>query len=231
MNLIERTFNPTRLLLAWQTPKGGPLYSVGELIQRNDQTDFRYLIGTDDFQAAADQGFSGYSAFPLRKGEFTDGVMDVFMRRLPPRKRGDFAQYLEKFRLSPDADLSDFALLGYSGAKLPSDSFSVLWPMDDITAPAEVLLDVAGFRYQNVSMKDLSIGMMVSFIPEPENEIDNGAIRIETSGRRIGYVKRAQCDAVRTWIDRYVIEAQLERFNGTPERPVIYVFCRLRSAS
>jgi hypothetical protein len=138
---------------------------------------------------------------------------------------------LEKFRLSPDADLSDFALLGYSGAKLPSDSFSVLWPMDDITAPAEVLLDVAGFRYQNVSMKDLSIGMMVSFIPEPENEIDNGAIRIETSGRRIGYVKRAQCDAVRTWIDRYVIEAQLERFNGTPERPVIYVFCRLRSAS
>lgn len=229
MHFIEHTFAPTRLLLVWQAPDGRDrtLFAVGELRELGGTVAFRYLPDTDDFRRAVAQGFQCYPAFPRHEVEYTEGVMDSFMRRLPPRSRGDYAKYLEQWRLPASAALSDFALLAYSGAKLPSDGFSVIWPLDDVTAPGEILLEVAGFRYQGVGLDALSIGMPVTFTAEPDNEKDSKALRIEVNGRRIGYVKRMQRDAVMNWLADYDVEAWLERFNGTAERPIVYVFCRL----
>lgn len=229
MHFIEHTFAPTRLLLVWQAPDGRDrtLFAVGELREQGGMVTFRYLPDTTDFHMAVEQGFSCYPAFPKYDVEYSDGVMDSFMRRLPPRSRGDYAKYLEQWRLPAGAVLSDFALLGYSGAKLPSDGYTVIWPLDEVTAPGEILLEVAGFRYQGVGLGELSIGMPVTFAAEPDNEKDSKALRIEVNGRRIGYVKRMQRDAIMNWLADYDVEAWLERFNGTAERPVVYIFCRL----
>ncbi|MHB8253726.1 MAG: HIRAN domain-containing protein [Acidiferrobacter sp.] len=227
MHLIEHTFNPARLLLVWQAPKGGSLFVVGELRDRGGVVVFQYLRGTNDLKEALVEGFSYYPAFPKPESEYTEGVMDAFMHRLPPRSRADYSKYLEQWRLPADAELSDFALLGYAGAKLPSDGFSVVWPLDEVTAPGEILLEVAGFRYQNVKLDELAIGMPVTFVSEPENDKDPKAVRMEVEGKRIGYAKRAQREAVGNWLTNYDVDARLERFNGTAERPVVYIFCRL----
>lgn len=229
MHLIEHTFTPTRLLLVWQAPDGRDrtLLVVGELRDQGGVVSFRYLPDTEDFRKAVDLGFVCYPAFRKHDGEYTDGVMDSFLRRLPPRSRGDFSKFLEQWRLPATATLSNFALLAYSGAKLPSDGFSVVWPLEEVKAPGEVLLEVAGFRYQGIDLNELSVGMPVSFVPEPENPKDNMALRIEANGRRIGYVKRLQRDAVVNWLAHYDVDAFIDRFNGTAERPIVYVFCRL----
>lgn len=227
IQFIEHIFTPTRLLLAWQAPGGGRLFSVGELLNRDGIIKFRYLSDSDDFRMAVEQGFSIYPAFPICESEYSEDVMAAFMRRLPPRSRGDYSKYLEQWRLRNDACLSDFALLAYSGAKLPSDGFSVVWPLEEVTAPGEILLEVAGFRYQGVGLNELSVGMSAAFVPEPENESDDKALRIEVGGKRIGYVKRAQRDVVMKWLSDYDLNISLERFNGTDDRPVVYIFCRL----
>jgi len=229
MHLIEHTFSPTRLLLAWQAPDSNDRshFVVGELRERDALVSFRYLTNAEDFRKAVALGFACYPAFRKHEREYTEGVMSAFLRRLPPRSRGDFPRFLKQWCLAPDAALSDFALLAYSGAKLPYDGFSVVWPMDEVGAPGEVLLEVAGFRYQGVPTSELSPDMQVRFFPEPENEVDHKAIRIEAGGRKIGYVKRAQRDAVASWLARCDVEASIDRFNGTAERPVVYVFCRL----
>jgi len=229
MHLIEHTFSPTRLLLAWQAPdsEDRSYFVIGELRDQDGVVTFRYLPDTEDFRKAVALGFACYPAFRKWEREYTDGVMASFLRRLPPRSRGDFPKFLEQWRLTTQSTLSDFALLAYSGGRLPSDGFSVVWPMDEVQAPGEVLLEVAGFRYQGIDLSELSVGMPVSFVPEPENPYDHKALRIEIEGRRIGYVKRAQRTAVSTWLAQYKVEASLERFNGTKERPVIHVFCRL----
>lgn len=67
----------------------------------------------------------------------------------------------------------------------------------------------------------------MTFQLEPENPRDPRALRMEVGGRRIGYVKRLQRDAVLGWLDRYDIDASIERKNGTRERPLIFVFCAL----
>ncbi len=147
------------------------------------------------------------------------------MRRLPPRKRGDFSKYLEQWRLAPDVEISDFALLGHTGAKLPNDGFSLINPFDGVTAPLEFYIEVAGFRYQKeISLNDISVGMTVNFIAEPENQHDHQAVRIELLEKKIGYVNKVQSHAFKRWLDNCTVHAVVERINGTEERPLIYIY-------
>ncbi len=231
MNFIEHLVEPERLLLVWQAPDGKvrARLEVGELLREGEEITFRYLTESEDFARACELGFTCYPAFRKTDRDYTTSVMDTFMRRLPPRKRGDFSRYLEQWRLTAETTPSDFALLAYSGAKLPNDGFSVDWPLAEVEAPCELLLEVAGFRYQEgVEISDLAEGMSVQFQLESENPYDPRALSVEVDGQRIGYVKRSQRDAVLSWLERYEVEAVIERLNGTPDRPLVYLFCRIR---
>lgn len=230
MNLIRHVPQPNRLLLVWQSPEGKSRirFVVGEICRINESYVFRYLVDTDDFNAAVAEGFVCYPAFRKHNQEYNDSILETFLRRLPPRKRGDFNKYLEQWRLSSDIDISDFALLGHTGAKLPNDGFSLINPFDDIKAPFEFYIEVAGFRYQKtVSLSDISLGMPVNFIAEPENEHDHQAVRIEASGRKIGYINKAQSPAFLRWFDHHAINGVIERINGTEERPLVYIYGRV----
>src|SRR4030042_2769470 len=96
------------------------------------------------------------------------------MRRLPPRSRGDFGRYLDSLRIQKDAEISDFALLGYSGAKLPDDDFTVVNTFENAVPPFELLLHVQGYRYYVARLPLASIkpGQEANFQAEPENEFD-----------------------------------------------------------
>ena len=58
----------------------------------------------------------------------------------PPRSRGDFGRFLGALRIKADAEISDFALLGYSGAKLPDDDFTVIHPFENASVPFEFMV-------------------------------------------------------------------------------------------
>lgn len=227
MNLIKRVTDPERLLLVWQAPEGKSRarYVVGELCQREGQVVFHYLTDTEEFKKACAEGFVCYPAFRKTSLEYTQGVLDSFLRRLPPRKRGDFGKYLEQWRLAVNVEISDFALLGHTGAKLPNDGFSLINPFDYIELPHEFYIEAAGFRHQqNISVNDISVGMNAVFIAEPSNEYNVDAVRIEIDGKKIGYVNNAQCNAFNRWLDQYSIKACVERINGTSDRPLIYIY-------
>lgn len=232
MNLIHRVHQPNRLLLVWQSPEGKSRkrFVVGELCLVGSNYLFRYLVDTVDFSNACDEGFACYPAFRKLNHEYHEGVLETFLRRIPPRRRGDFNKYLEQWRLASDVDISDFALLGHTGAKLPNDGFSLINPFDDVVAPYQFYIEVAGFRYQSsVALTDISIGMTVDFIREPENSHDDQAVRIEVMGRKIGYVNKVQSPAFRRWLESYQLTGSIERINGTESRPLIYVMGNLLS--
>ncbi len=101
---------------------------IGEVLSEKPSGDivFRYLKGTDDFQAAEAAGFKGFPAFRLEDTEIRHGVLESLMRRLPPRNREDFGDYLRLHGLPASFKLSDLALLGHTGARLPSDGFALV---------------------------------------------------------------------------------------------------------
>ncbi|WP_404361438.1 HIRAN domain-containing protein [Methylotuvimicrobium sp. KM1] len=90
-------------------------------------------------------------------------------------------------------------------------------------------MEVEGFRYQRpIALKDISVGMNVDLVAEPENEHDHQAVRIEAMGNKIGYVNKVQSPAFIRWLqDDNTITAVIERINGTEERPLIYIYGRI----
>jgi HIRAN domain len=226
-HLIQTICEPQRLLLAWQAsdPDGERTrFAVGELLRERDQCVLRYLAG-EQVDRARSLGFSGYPAFDASHVEHRKGVMAAFLRRLPPRSRSDFEAYKTQFRLASDLKFSDFALLAYTEAKLPSDGFSIVNPLTDVCGPCQFVFEVAGHRhYAGKLGKPLTVGQRVNLVPEPTNKWDPNAVRIEANSEVVGYVNRLQAAAFLRWIDRGVVEAYVDRLNGNAARPRLFMF-------
>lgn len=239
MNWIENICEPRRLFLAWQAPDHAGdrfRWAVGE-VTASPQIQLRYYTG-DEF-ASHNQGrsvsdiehlgYRGYPGFRTRVLTHTDGVAESLMRRLPPRSRSDFDEYRKHFRLSATLAVSDFALLAYTEAKLPSDGFSVVNPLDCGEITFELMLEVAGARYYTNDTPRLQIGQQVQFVAEPDNHFDANAIMVCVAGFKIGYVNRLQAKAFRRWLGTADLQAVVERINGTSDRPRIFLFVRVRN--
>ncbi|MBB1648466.1 MULTISPECIES: HIRAN domain-containing protein [Delftia] len=234
MSSISHLCEPSRLLLTWQglesatNPKARYRYVVGELVPTDDPSvvTFRYLSDTPDFRAAREYGFKGHPAFRLNEKESVwSDVLQTFMRRLPPRKREDFPAYLQRHLLPHPFALSDLALLGYTGARLPSDGFSLSPVFDCTKLPCQLVTEVAGTRHY-ATLQDVEavrVEDVAELILEPENETDPEAIRVDIGGKKMGYINRVVNTNVHGWLEHAVVTAKVCKKNGTPERPLIYI--------
>ncbi len=230
MHFIKHFIEPTRLLLAWQSSNEAHRfrYIVGELSRVDNEVTLLYLTKTEEFRLAQEKGFEGYPAFPLTQ-EIYHQVLDTFMRRLPPRTRGDFAQYLEGLRLPSNAELSDFSLLGYSGAKLLSDGFSIIHPFDNASTPCELLIEVVRFRHLPEDQRAIKIGDAASFLKEDSHPVTHEpAVHIVVNEKKIGYVNRGLVPTFLDWMESNCsINAWVEKFNGTAGRPAAYIYVEI----
>lgn len=228
MNKLEHIVEPSRLLLTWQpadervSPRTRRV--VAEITNANGQVFFRYLKDTSDFEAAKLAGFVGFPAFDLKQTEFNQDVVESLIRRLPPRNREDFSEYLALHRLPYPFNYSDIALLGYTGARLPSDGFSLVPEFPKEVIPCDYLLEVAGVRHVlGGAVDELRVGDPVSFALDTSNPVDANALVVMHQGKPIGYVNRALRDSFHYWISNYHVSGTLERLNGRPDRPLVYV--------
>lgn len=244
VNLIEHVVEPQRLFLLWQPRRpssDGMRRIVGELWRRGDDADLVYLVDSAEYAQAMELGFDGdYPGFPVSRSTAHERVLGAFMLRLPPRSRRDFPDFLASLRLPADCVrpdvMSDFALLGYFGAKLPGDDFTVIHPFDDAVPPFEIMLLVAGYRYHMDTLPwvTLQLGMEVAFVAEPSNPLDPWAIQALVpvlSDCVVGHVPRGLLPSFHRWLAAGLsVTATIERLNGTAENPLVYLFVRVRTA-
>lgn len=231
--ILEHILEPKRLLLTWQpadeAASARTRRVVGCLEEIDGQSVFRYLKDSEDFRKAQDAGFEGYPAFRLN--DLKDchvGAIESFLRRVPPRKREDFGKYLNQHRLPSPFAYNDIALLGYTGARLPSDGFAFVPDFAPEDVPCDFLLEVAGVRHCLQDISNLSIEDVVSFDTHVLNDVDTDAIAIQHDGIKIGYVNRALRKTFRSWLDTKQVTASIERLNGKPERPMVYLLVQVR---
>lgn len=231
MDPLRHIVEPSRLLMTWQ-PADERVFPrtrrvVGEIYPgkiEQGEWSFNYCFDSADFIAATEHGFAGYPAFKLDRREHLQGVRETLLRRLPPRSREDFSEFLAMHRLPYPFPASDLALIGYTGARLPSDGFSFV-PVFPLTQePCEYILEVAGVRHNFVgNIADIEIGDSVTFVQDPSNEVDNNAILVQSKGKNLGYVNRALLGAFNYWLSSGSLRGMVDRKNGKPERPMIYV--------
>jgi hypothetical protein len=233
MHFIDHIVEPTRLYLAWQPTSEDchTRYIVGELLKEVcGDISLRYFLDTKDVNDAIKAGFDGYLAFPALE-KVHHNVLDSFLRRIPPRERGDFTQYLEGLRLHPEAQLSDFALLGYSGAKLLSDGFSLIHPFDNVAGTCELMTEVSGFRHYVTQLNsELKVGDTVSLAIECNDVVSQRAVRVTYGDQLVGYINRGLKDTFIDWItNKRLVNAFVEKVNATSHRPAMYIFIQIKS--
>ena len=222
MHKIRHIVEPERLLLTWQDPISRSRYVVGQVTRDNGGYRFCYLPG-DDLDVAKSKGFKGYPAFPHFDKVYRLGVMESFMTRLPPRSREDFGKFLDYWYIDNSLrdSISNFALLGYTGAALPRDGFRFI-PVFPPSAHLEFIAEVAGHRYQEGACK---IGEKVRFASEPDNRHDLQAIRVENrGGLKLGYVMHGLNRQFGEWLVNGRLSGEAVRINGTSERPMVLVY-------
>jgi hypothetical protein len=231
MNFIEHVLNFDKLFLIWQgvNDPSHLRYAVAELTNNaSNDVSLRYLTSTDDFKKAMQLGFGGYPAFSIDREVHSNGVLEAFMRRIPSRKREDFNKYLEILRLKSDSNINDFTLLGYSGAKLPGDTFSIFPCFENQNNSFEFLMEVAGFSYMNVAIDEITLGATVSFQSDIENKYDTDAIKISMNGTQIGFVPRILLSVFHKWVnDNRVEKTIIERKNGQADKPTLYALIKI----
>lgn len=238
---IEVPPEPSELTLAWRAPESQAdrrRWAVGLLSNHNSRPSFRYLEG-DEFRVAnfghspdelTTHGFRGYPTFELRKsdgGKFYDGVMEAFLRRLPPPTRSDFPRFLEfhRYRGRP---LSPMSLLALTSARLPNDGFSLIDRLDPLSQASDLVLEIMGFRHRVHQPGLLKEGMELMLTAEPTNAFDPDAVRLDAADIPIGYVDRLQAASIATWLRTRSVSCWLCRQNGRPDAPRAFAFLSMR---
>jgi hypothetical protein len=235
---IEKPMEPARLFLAWQAPEGQTdrlRWAVG-VIDNGPRQTFHYFDadelplhnagrGLDRLKVA---GFVGYPAFPFEAGRWFDtDILKTFLRRLPPISRGDFNQYQDYFSIRPGSSLSGPVLLALTEARLPSDGFSIVDPLDPEAAECDSVFEIAGYRYEGAG-RDLEVGDDLTLKPDPSNAHDPNAVAVYSGSDRVGFVNRIQAPAVGRWLSSRSVTCQVLRKNGRADAPRAYALISVR---
>jgi hypothetical protein len=211
----------------------GRRYIIGELERIGDNVILHYFKNNQDFKDAIKLGFKGYSIFDINQDVHDLNIMSTLERRIPLSQRTDFDDFLRYHRIEPNVGrkMSEFALLGYTGGKLPGDAFSFVHTFEEANIPCELTIDVAGARHYKEYLPPLGtlLGKQVSFQAEHENVQDPMAVAIKIRNvKLIGYVNRAQTATFNKWIaNNYEIDGTIERINGTSDRPNILLYVKV----
>jgi hypothetical protein len=78
---------------------------------------------------------------------------------------------------------------------------------------------LAGFRYADASLvwPELKLGDRLDLVREPDNPYDRNAVRVEWRGRKLGYVPRAENQALAWAMDRgETVTARISRLREHP---------------
>ena len=229
LNPIE----PNRLKVVWQS--GGSdrsKYVVGELVRAGGRVSLSYFLDSEQFFRAFAAGFRGHPAFPMRNPCHHENVLEILARRLPSRQRNDFYLYLVRHNINPNVSISDFALLGYTNGKLPSDGFSFVIDFRFQELPLVFPIEISGFRYHggmSIPTENL-LKSYVTFHHEAENPYDPYAISVASDGIVLGYVPRYYAEDLRKWHHWISLSGFIDRIEGPPKKPEVHVMLHIQKA-
>ncbi|MDX1919077.1 MAG: HIRAN domain-containing protein [Candidatus Caenarcaniphilales bacterium] len=223
-HIIKNIKEPKVLYLMWQDLSSNDRnrYHIGNLYEDR----FEYL--KENFPSK----FDGFPAFSPETEIHTGNVLSVFISRCPPKERITYNNFLEAYGLDPEQaevkNISDFALLGYTGAYLPSDEFHLFNPFKDIEPPFQFVMKIAGAHRHCRMLKDLGWQPdddELKIVPEPENKNDSQAISVTLQCTKLGYIPKGLTQSFHSWLDsKFKISLHLYRANGSEEHRFLYCF-------
>jgi hypothetical protein len=227
---VEHIVNPHELFLMWKDMDGNR-HKIGSLFSDC----FRYLPpNSPEIVQAKTKGFEGFPAFDMVSLEHKN-PLPIFMRRCPPKDRRDYDTYLKAFALDPNSEqvkgISDFTLLGYTGAYVTANPFNLINPYISNDPPFEFVMQVAGAHHylESFDMEAL-VGKKLMAEKEENNKKDKDAVVLKYDNQTFGYIPKGLHNSFSKWIDKnWIKKLTVKRINGQPDHRYAYVFVEIES--
>lgn len=193
--VTRSTGETSRLLVTRRDPSTSSYRSVGILSHVGDQYEFAYLrsaVEAEEFRPLP--GLSAQRSYSSRE------LFPVFASRVMSANRPDRGRALEAVGLGTDAE--PFEILGRTGGRRAGDEIELIpLPEVDPSGVTDIKFLVHGIRHRpsrvHTILDTLTEGNLLALVPDPENEFDPHAVRVETrSGLHLGYVPMPLSDVV-----------------------------------
>ncbi|MDR2833879.1 MAG: HIRAN domain-containing protein [Streptococcaceae bacterium] len=187
------------LALLWQNLKSRQWYHVGTLTFDNKYYRFEYTTKKErlGLSAAKKAGYHLHPGFPDEDKIYEqERLFASFSRRLPNMKRRDIIEKYQEFGLTFESNPMD--LLQMSSGRLAADNYEFVRPIQKIGENQySIEFYVRGMRYYNqgVQLEDLELR------PDKDNEYDENAISVFSSGKKIGYVPAFYAPQIREYLE------------------------------
>lgn len=191
------------LLVVWKDKKSLLYYHVGTLNYDGEKYVFNYTIQSQSHRKVKEairNGYRPHPAFPdLYKEYISPYLFPAFDRRIPSSDRVDYDEILKALNLPENADRMD--ILRVTRGMLSGDAYSFEEPLRlNQNNIIETNFYISGMRHQGLGenwKSKVNVGDDLIAIPEPENDKDPYAVRIETgNGVKLGYIPGIYAQAV-----------------------------------
>ena len=194
------TIPVSRLLVTRRDPATSAYRAVGILAHLERRYEFAYLQ-----KAVEGRGFSPLPGLSATRRYISSTLFPVFASRVMSANRPDRAKSLKAVGLGPDAE--PFEILGRTGGRRVGDEIELIpLPEPDLSGRMDVRFLVHGIRHRPQSamsaLDAVARGERLRLDPEPGNEHDPSAVRVETvTGVHLGYVPMPLSDFVTQALD------------------------------
>ena len=179
------------IFLSWRKGQGSGRHIVG-VLRKTSVGKFIFSYLQDAVKEASKDGFSPYIEFPRIETSYNGNVLDIFAQRLIKSERPDIQTFYDFWEIDPLYKEDKFYLLGHTQGLLPTDNFEFLADYN-VVEGLHFLTEVAALSRYKLSTDILTVGDILHFNIDQENDHDPDAVKIFKNDSEIGFVKKIHC--------------------------------------
>ncbi len=173
--------------LTWRPEKGKKRISVGT-IKKSASEGIRFQYNNTEIKKAKDEGFLYYEGFPDLNKIYTENVIDIFGQRLTRSERPDIKDFYKFWHIDTTKKDDKFYMLAFTQGLLPTDNFEFLADFNP-KAGLVFVTEIAGLSKTHIKSDSLSVGDVLTYELDPNNEIDRYAVKLFKNNLFLGYIK------------------------------------------
>lgn len=182
----------TRIALMWRPEKGHRRICIGILSVPKNEKGLSFAYDEKGIEAAKaiDPSFAGYPGLPLSSHSLSSTqISEVFFGRLINNTRNDVEDFYNFWLVDKSKVNDPLYILAQTQGLSASDMFEFV-PQYFQSHKPSFITDIAGISKYDFDLSQLTVGDILTFTQEKDNEFDPYAVYVSFNGCKIGYIKK-----------------------------------------
>lgn len=202
--------------LIWRSGKGSRRISIGT-IKKNETDGVRFQYNASGVEQAKKLGFEHYEGFPDTKKVYFENVLQTFGQRLIKSERTDSKEFYDFWNIDISKSKHKFYMLAFTQGLLPTDNFEFLADFNPVKNLSFVT-EITNLTEAQILSDKVSIGDVLKYVLEPENEYDRNAVKVFKNDLFLGRIKLIHCNVFHKTKKIFKLEVQGVEKNGVLKR-------------